>query len=65
MTFLSQGSPGTFGEKEDFSDLPPNQRRKKLQAKIEEITGKVIESSFFYNLDENIEVKGWYCIVLI
>ena len=41
LVFLPQGSPGTFGEKDDFSDLPPNQRRKKLQAKIEEITAKV------------------------
>ena len=26
---------------EDFSELPPNQRRKKLQAKIDELTGKI------------------------
>ena len=38
---LQNGSNGLFYEKDDFSDLPPNQRRKKLQAKIEEITGKV------------------------
>jgi len=31
----------SFDKKDDFSELPPNQRRKKLQAKIEEITGKV------------------------
>ena len=26
---------------EDFSELPPNQRRKKLQAKIDELTAKI------------------------
>jgi len=31
--------------KEDFSDLPPNQRRKKLQGKIEEITGKICQET--------------------
>ena len=36
-----QGQNGSFFEKDDFSDLPPNQRRKRLQGKIEEITGKV------------------------
>ncbi|XP_075159742.1 formin-binding protein 1-like Cip4 isoform X4 [Haematobia irritans] len=29
------------GQKEDFSDLPPNQRRKKLQAKISELQQKI------------------------
>ncbi|XP_059226741.1 formin-binding protein 1-like isoform X7 [Stomoxys calcitrans] len=29
------------GQKEDFSDLPPNQRRKKLQAKIGELQQKI------------------------
>ncbi|KAM7357802.1 formin-binding protein 1-like Cip4 isoform 4-T5 [Cochliomyia hominivorax] len=29
------------GQKEDFSDLPPNQRRKKLQAKIAELQQKI------------------------
>ena len=28
-------------QQEDFSELPPNQRRKKLQAKIDELTGKI------------------------
>merc|ERR1712223_1351650 len=36
---------GLFYEKEDFSDLPPNQRRKKLQGKIEEITGKICQET--------------------
>ena len=26
---------------EDFSELPPNQRRKKLQAKLDELTAKI------------------------
>jgi hypothetical protein len=38
-----QGSSNNLfdNKKDDFSELPPNQRRKKLQGKIEEITGKV------------------------
>lgn len=31
----------TDGVKEDYSDLPPNQRRKKLTAKIQEIQQKI------------------------
>lgn len=31
----------TDGAKEDYSDLPPNQRRKKLTAKIQEIQQKI------------------------
>jgi len=34
-----------FDKKDDFSELPPNQRRKKLQAKIEEITGKICQET--------------------
>jgi len=34
-----------FEKKDDFSELPPNQRRKKLQAKIEEITGKICQET--------------------
>ena len=29
------------GLRDDYADLPPNQRRKKLQQKIDEITGKI------------------------
>jgi hypothetical protein len=32
-------------KKEDFSELPPNQRRKKLQSKIDEITGKICQET--------------------
>merc|ERR1719219_1307725 len=32
-------------KKDDFSELPPNQRRKKLQSKIEEITGKICQET--------------------
>eukprot|EP00094_Tigriopus_californicus_P006525 TCALIF_06282-PA protein Name:"Similar to fnbp1l Formin-binding protein 1-like (Xenopus laevis)" AED:0.14 eAED:0.14 QI:0/0/0/0.91/0.72/0.75/12/0/606 len=32
-------------EKEDFSDLPPNQRKKKLQQKIDELNGKVCQET--------------------
>ncbi|KPU77768.1 uncharacterized protein Dana_GF24736, isoform G [Drosophila ananassae] len=33
------------GQKEDFSDLPPNQRRKKLQAKITELQQKIAQET--------------------
>ncbi len=49
-----QGSPGNLNDKDDFSDLPPNQRRKKLQAKIEEITGKVNRN---YPMIQNFECQ--------
>lgn len=45
FTNNKNGANGIFYEKEDFSDLPPNQRRKKLQAKIEEITGKICQET--------------------
>jgi len=32
-------------QKDDFSELPPNQRKKKLQSKIEEITGKICQET--------------------
>jgi len=41
----SKGQNGSFFEKDDFSDLPPNQRRKRLQGKIEEITGKICQET--------------------
>ena len=38
-----QGSQNNLNsdKKDDFSDLPPNQRKKKLQLKIDEINTKV------------------------
>nr|XP_017028366.1 formin-binding protein 1-like isoform X3 [Drosophila kikkawai] len=33
------------GQKEDFSDLPPNQRRKKLQGKITELQQKIAQET--------------------
>ncbi|XP_016966058.1 formin-binding protein 1-like isoform X13 [Drosophila biarmipes] len=33
------------GQKEDFSDLPPNQRRKKLQGKIAELTQSIAQET--------------------
>ena len=30
-----------FTPQEDFSELPPNQRRKKLQSKLDELTAKI------------------------
>jgi len=34
-----------FNSQEDFSELPPNQRRKKLQAKIDDLTGKISQET--------------------
>ncbi|XP_059092390.1 formin-binding protein 1-like isoform X2 [Tigriopus californicus] len=40
------GLLGLFANnKEDFSDLPPNQRKKKLQQKIDELNGKVCQET--------------------
>lgn len=40
------GLLGLFSNsKDDFSELPPNQRKKKLQSKIEEITGKICQET--------------------
>jgi len=40
------GLLGLFSNaKDDFSELPPNQRRKKLHSKIEEITGKICQET--------------------
>ena len=39
---LVKGSQNNLSsEKDDFSDLPPNQRRKRLQQKIDELNSKV------------------------
>lgn len=40
-----QANNGDQLKKDDFSELPPNQRRKKLQSKIEEITGKICQET--------------------
>ena len=53
--------------KEDFSDLPPNQRRKKLQQKIDDINSKVSlvkarirakNKSIFFSLSPGIAGDG-------
>ncbi|CAD7083141.1 unnamed protein product [Hermetia illucens] len=41
----NKNSLSTDGVKEDFSDLPPNQRRKKLQAKIQELQQKIAQET--------------------
>ncbi|XP_059615460.1 formin-binding protein 1-like isoform X3 [Phlebotomus argentipes] len=48
----------TDGMKEDFSDLPPNQRRKKLMAKIQEIQQKITQETAAY--DGLVKMKGVY-----
>lgn len=45
MPIFSQNSLTTDGLKEDYSDLPPTQQRKKLQAKINEIQQKISQES--------------------
>jgi len=37
----ASASQPNLSAKEDFSDLPPNQRKKRLQQKIDEINQKV------------------------
>eukprot|EP00092_Neocalanus_flemingeri_P022879 GFUD01024806.1.p1 GENE.GFUD01024806.1~~GFUD01024806.1.p1 ORF type:complete len:596 (+),score=174.20 GFUD01024806.1:281-2068(+) len=40
------GLLGIFGQnKEDFSELPPNQRRKKLQSKLDDLTAKISQET--------------------
>merc|ERR1719429_96460 len=42
----NKNSPGLNPTpQEDFSELPPNQRRKKLQAKIDELTAKISQET--------------------
>jgi hypothetical protein len=37
-----QNNFSSYGEnKEDYSDLPPNQRKKKLQLRVEDVTAKI------------------------
>ncbi|XP_055387140.1 formin-binding protein 1-like [Condylostylus longicornis] len=40
-----KNSLSTDGSKDDYSDLPPNQRRKKLQAKIQELQQKITQET--------------------
>eukprot|EP00090_Calanus_glacialis_P036486 TRINITY_DN6233_c0_g1_i4.p1 TRINITY_DN6233_c0_g1~~TRINITY_DN6233_c0_g1_i4.p1 ORF type:complete len:599 (+),score=196.43 TRINITY_DN6233_c0_g1_i4:105-1901(+) len=37
--------PGYIAPQEDFSELPPNQRRKKLQSKLDELTAKISQET--------------------
>lgn len=42
LFIFKQNNLSSYGDnKEDFSDLPPNQRKKKLQMKIEEVLSKI------------------------
>ncbi|XP_055846683.1 formin-binding protein 1-like isoform X5 [Episyrphus balteatus] len=48
MLTTNRSSPNSLsadGMKEDFSDLPPNQQRKKLQAKIRELQQKIAQET--------------------
>ena len=42
IEYYLQNNFSSYGEnKEDYSDLPPNQRKKKLQLRVEDITAKI------------------------
>ncbi|XP_024084583.1 formin-binding protein 1-like isoform X2 [Cimex lectularius] len=49
---------GNGDNKDDYSDLPPNQRRKKLQSKIDEIQSKIHQESAAR--DGLMKMKGVY-----
>lgn len=44
-----QNTLSADGLKEDYSDLPPNQRRKKLNAKIQELQQKITQETAAYD----------------
>lgn len=44
---MLQNNMSTDG-KEDYSDLPPNQKKKKLQAKVMELSKQVSVTSYFF-----------------
>lgn len=46
------------GAKEDFSDLPPNQRKKRLQQKLDEIAAKIQQETAAK--DGLMKMKGVY-----
>lgn len=56
--FYLQNTLSTDGVKEDFSDLPPNQRRKKLCAKIQELQQKIAQETAAR--DGLMKMKGVY-----
>lgn len=43
--FAQSKNPNGLPVQEDFSELPPNQRRKKLQAKIDDLTAKISQET--------------------
>lgn len=45
MNSIPQNTLSTDGMKEDYSDLPPNQRRKKLTSKINELKHKIAQET--------------------
>nr|CAD7406612.1 unnamed protein product [Timema poppensis] len=58
FVLVFQNNFSSYGEnKEDYSDLPPNQRKKKLQLKIEDIMAKIQQSAA---RDGLMKMKGVY-----
>lgn len=55
---FSQNTISADGSKDDFSDLPPSQRKKKLQQKIQEIQQKIMQEQG--GRDGLIKMKGVY-----
>ena len=49
---------GFLETKEDFSDLPPNQRKKKLQQRIDEINTRLLQETA--TRDGLMKMKGVY-----
>jgi len=41
MSFIIQNNLSSSGDKDDYSELPPNQRRKKILQRLEEIQAKL------------------------
>jgi hypothetical protein len=56
--FGSRGNAAISDGKEDLSDLPPNQRRKRLTQKVEELKGKVAQETAAK--DGLMKMKGVY-----
>ncbi|KAJ4433034.1 hypothetical protein ANN_15291, partial [Periplaneta americana] len=57
--YCLQNNFSSYGEnKEDYSDLPPNQRKKKLQLRVEDITAKIQQETAAR--DGLMKMKGVY-----
>lgn len=68
---LLQNNLSPYGEnKEDYSDLPPNQRKKKLQQRLEEIAAKIQQETAARFVTRPLSIcllvsKGYICLVFM